>query len=151
MCRHMYDWNIVNCDVKTTNSPHRRQRMSKNWENRPTLAHIRPTSAPILAIFWSADDCIVEAGAPKLKVSLTDPPFFRCFVIGEALADGLPIIGRQSVDDPQTVGRWFFFIKEPSARNRRISVVMIVRLSADHKLWFVLYCLQCSCPHYLWN
>ena len=73
-------------------------------------------------IFWSADDFFVEA--PKLKVSLTDPPIFRGFVIGEASGDGRPmigrrfedffimisaegrpIIGRQSADDRQTVGR----------------------------------------------
>ena len=68
-------------------------------------------------------------------------------------AEGRPIIGRQSADDRQTVGRWHF-IKDPSADRRRISAVirpMIARLSADHKLWFVLYCLQCMYPHYLWN
>ena len=44
-------------------------------------------------IFWSADDFFVEA--PKLKVSLTDPPIFRGFVIGEASGDGRPMIGRR--------------------------------------------------------
>ena len=51
-------------------------------------------------------------------------------------AEGRPIIGRQSADDRQTVGRWHF-IKEPSADRRRISAVirpMIARLSTDHKL-----------------
>ena len=47
-------------------------------------------------IFWSADDFFVEA--PKLKVSLTDPPIFMGFVIGEASGDGRPMIGRQSAD-----------------------------------------------------
>ena len=47
-------------------------------------------------IFWSADEFFVEA--PKLKVSLTDPPIFRGFVIGEASGDGRPMIGRQSAD-----------------------------------------------------
>ena len=84
------------------------------------------------------------------------------FVIGEASgdgffimisADGRPIIGRQSADDRQTVGQWQF-IKEPSADRHRISAVwrpIIARLSADHKLWFVLYCLQCIYPQWLWN
>ena len=62
--------------------------------------------------------------APKLKVSLTDQPIFRGFVIVEASGDGRPmmgrrfddffimisaegrpIIGRQSADDRQTVSR----------------------------------------------
>ena len=46
--------------------------------------------------FWSADDFFVEA--PKLKVSLTDPPIFIGFVIGEASGDNRPMIGQQSVD-----------------------------------------------------
>ena len=46
--------------------------------------------------FWSADDFFVEA--PKLKVSLTDPPIFMGFVIVEASGDGRPMIGRQSAD-----------------------------------------------------
>ena len=69
--------------------------------------------------FWSADDFFVEA--PKLKDSLTDPPIFRGFVVGEASAmvaprfeeiyslisaEGRPIIGRQSADYRQTVGRY---------------------------------------------
>ena len=64
-----------------------------------------------------------------------------------------PIIGRQSADNRQTVGRWHF-IEEPSADRRRISAVirpMFARLSADHIFWFVLYCVQCIYPHYLWN
>ena len=83
---------------------------------------------------WSADD---------------RPTFWRFFIM--ISADGRPIIGRQSADDRQTVGRWHF-IKEPSADRRRISAVirpMIARLSADHKLWFVLYSLQCRYPPYL--
>ena len=58
-----------------------------------------------------------------LKVSLTNPPIFMGFVIGEASGDGCPMIGRrfeeivimisaegrliigcQSADDRQTVG-----------------------------------------------
>ena len=64
------------------------------------------------------------------------------------LAEGRPIIGRQSADGRQTVGRWQF-IKEPSADRYRISAVIrpiIARLSADHKLMFVLYCLQFMYP-----
>ena len=47
--------------------------------------------------------------------------------------EGRPIMGRQSVDDLQTVGRWHF-IKEPLSGRRRVSTVirpMIARLSAD--------------------
>ena len=55
-------------------------------------------------------------------------------------AEGRPIIGRQSADDRQTVGRWHV-IEEPSAD----------RLSADHKFWFVLYCVQYMYAHYLLN
>ena len=58
-------------------------------------------------------------------------------------ANGRPIIGRQSADDRQTVGRCHF-IKESSADRRRISAVirpMVARLSADHKMWFVFYYL----------
>ena len=69
--------------------------------------------------------------APKLKVSLTDPPIFRDFVIVEASGDSLrmisqpfeekimisaegrPIIGCQSADDRQAVGKWHFS-KQPS-------------------------------------
>ena len=112
------------------------------------------------------------AKAANLKISLTNPPIFGGFVIGEASGDGRPMIGRhfedffikrsaesrpiighQSADDRQTVGRWHF-IKESSADRRRISAVIrpiIARLSANHKLWFVLNCLQCMYPHYLWN
>ena len=107
-------------------------------------------------IFWLADDFFVEA--PKLKVSLTDPPIFMGFVIGEASGDGRPIIGRQSADflksfhydigrqsavDRQRVGRWHF-IREPSADRRRISTVirpMITRLSAiiNYCLCYIVY------------
>ena len=38
------------------------------------------------------------AEAHKLKVSLTDLPIFRGFVIGEASGDGRPMIDRQSAD-----------------------------------------------------
>ena len=47
-------------------------------------------------IFLSADAFFVEA--PKLKVSLTDPPIFRGFVIGEESGDGRPMIGQQSAN-----------------------------------------------------
>ena len=45
---------------------------------------------PFWHLFWSADDFVVEA--PKLKVSLTDPPIFMGFVIGKASGDGRPMI-----------------------------------------------------------
>ena len=110
------------------------------WENRAIVGRRRHR---VWQIFWSADNFFVEA--PKLKVSLTDPPIFRGFVIGEASGDDR----RWSAD----IGRWHF-IKEPSADRRQISAVirpMIARLSANHKLWFVLYYLQYMCPHYLRN
>ena len=114
--------------------------------------------------------------APKLKDSLTDPPIFRGFVIMTVReivkrwsadsrstffaefyimisAEGRPIIGRQSTDDRQTVGRWYF-IKEQLPNRRRISTVirpMIARLSADRKHWFVVYWSQCMYPHNLWS
>ena len=56
-------------------------------------------------IFWSADAFFVEA--PKLKVSLTNPPIFRGFVIGEASADGRPMIGRQSADFLKIFSSWY--------------------------------------------
>ena len=46
--------------------------------------------------FWSADAFFVEAS--KLKVSLTDPPIFIGFVIGEASGVGRPMIAQQSAD-----------------------------------------------------
>ena len=45
--------------------------------------------------------------ATKLKVSLTDPPIFRCFVIGEASGDGRPMIGRQSADFLKNFSSWY--------------------------------------------
>ena len=68
-------------------------------------------------------------------------------------AEGRPFIGRQSADDRQTIGRWHF-TKELSVDRLWISAVsrpMIARLSTDHKLWFMLYCLQWMFPHNLWN
>ena len=96
--------------------------------------------------------------APKLKVSLTDPPIFKGFVIGEASGDdrptigrrfeeiylmisaeGRPIIGCQSTDDRQTVRR-SHLIKQPLLDRRRISTVirpMIDWMSADDKMCFL--------------
>ena len=65
--------------------------------------------------FWSADDFFVEA--PKLKVSLTDPPIFRGFVIGEA-----------SGDDRSTIGRFFHHDIGRKSPDHRAS---IGRRSAD--------------------
>ena len=66
-----------------------RRSMSKNRENWVTSVDFRRTSALILA------DCLVGQGlfveARKLKVSLTDAPIFRGFVIGEASGDGRPV------------------------------------------------------------
>ena len=57
-------------------------------------------------IFWSADDFFVEA--PKLKISLTDPPIFMGFVIGEASGDGILSKNRRQKDAGYrpSFGRW---------------------------------------------
>ena len=55
--------------------------VSKNFENRATLADCQSTTATILADFLLAEYFFVEA--PKLKVSLTDPLIIKSFVIGE--------------------------------------------------------------------
>ena len=125
--------NIQHSLILQSQYPNRRL-VSKIMENRATSADCLPRRHWFWLILWSADDIFVEA--PKLKVSLTDPPIFRGFVIGEASGDGRPmigrrfeeiylmisvegrpIIGRQSADNRQTVGR-SHFIKEPSADRR---------------------------------
>ena len=53
--------------------------------------------------------------APNLKVSLTDPPIFRGFVIGEASGDGRPMIGRQSAD---FLKKFYHVIGRRSAKHR---------------------------------
>ena len=68
-------------------------RRAKFKKNRATSVDCRPTSTPILADFVPRTTFFVEA--PKLKVSLTDPPIFIGFVIGEASVDDRPMIGRQ--------------------------------------------------------
>ena len=145
--------------------PNRRS-VSQKWENRATSADCRPTSAPILAIVFVGR--LLFCRSTQVKSFVDRSADFHGFchrwsvgrwspddrpTIGRHFEDffimisavGRPIIGRQSADYRQTVGRWNF-IKEPSADGRRISAVirpMIARLSADHKLWIVLYCLQC--------
>ena len=151
-----------------------RRSVSQKWENRATLADCRPTLAPILAdvlvgrrLFCRSTQVksFVDRSADFQgfchrwsvgRLSPDDRPtigrLFEDFFITIS-AESRPIIGRQSADDRQTVGRWHY-IKEPSADRRRISAVirpMIIRLSADHKLWFVLYSLQCMYPYYLLN
>ena len=127
-------------------------RWAKNWKIERLGPIVDRHRHRYLQNFWSADDFIVEAR--KLKVSLTDPPILRSFVIGEASGDGRPMIDRlfeeiyimksadgrpiiwcQSAIDRPTVG-WWHFIEEPSADRRRISAVirpMIAWLSGDHK------------------
>ena len=80
-------------------------------------------------IFWSADDFFVEA--PKLKVSLTDPPIFRGFVIGEASGDGRPIIGRQSADVLKIFSSWY---RPKVARSSGVNRPTIDRRSVDDNL-----------------
>ena len=76
--------------------PNRRSadgRRAKFWKigrRRPIVGRRRQR---FWLIFWSADDFFVEA--TKLKVSLTDPPIFMGFVVGEASGDGRPMIGRR--------------------------------------------------------
>ena len=77
-------------------------------------------------IFWSADDFFVEA--PKLKVSLTDPPIFRGFVIGEASGDGRPMIGRQSADFLTIFSSWY---RPKVARSSGVNRPTIARRSVD--------------------
>ena len=115
--------------------------------------------------FWSADDFFVEA--TKLKVSLTDPPIFLGFVIGEASGDGRPMIGRQSADVLKKLhhdidrmspdhrasigrrspdGRSIRFYQRIVGRQTPISAVirsMVARLSADHKMWFAIFFNAC--------
>ena len=77
-------------------------------------------------IFWSADDFFVEA--PKLKVSLTDLPIFRGFVIGEASGDGRPMIGRQSPDFLKIFLSWY---RPKVARSSGVNRPTIARRSVD--------------------
>ena len=77
-------------------------------------------------IFWSADDFFVEA--PKLKVSLTDPPIFMGFVIGEASGDGRLMIGRQSADILKIFSSWY---RPTVARSSGVNRPTIARRSVD--------------------
>ena len=148
------------------------QSMSKNFENRATSADCRPTSAPILTDFLVGRRLFCRSTQVKSFVdrSADCQGFCHRWSVGRLSpddrptvgrhfeeiytmisADGRPIIGRQSADDRQTVGRWLV-IKEPSADRCRMSAVirpMIGRLSADHKTYFVFYCLLCIYSHYL--
>ena len=112
-------------------------------------------------IFWSADDCVCRSTQVKSFVdrsadfhgfchrwsvgrwSPDDRPtigrLFEDYFIMISAEGRLIIIGRQSVDDRQTVD-------DILSKNRRQTDAgyqpMIARLSADHKLWFVLCLLQ---------
>ena len=100
--------------------------VSKNWENRATSADCRPTSAPILADFLVGRRVFCRSTQVKSFVdrsanfqgfchrrsvrrwSPDDRPtvgrlFEEIFIM--LSAEGRPIIGRQSADDRQTVGR----------------------------------------------
>ena len=139
--------------------------MSQKWKNRATSADCRPRSAPILADFLVGRRLFCRSNQVKIfvdrsadfqrflssvkrraMVARQSADFFEDFFIMIS-TEGPPIIGRQSADDRQTVGLWHY-IKEPSADRRRISV--IARLSADYKLWFVLFILftiRVQCIH----
>ena len=97
-CLKFLSWNICNARLYYSHITQTDGRWAKNGK----IGRRRPR---FWKIFWSADDFFVEA--PKLKVSLTDPPIFRGFVIGEASGDGRPMIGRQSADNRPTFWRFF--------------------------------------------
>ena len=146
-----------------------RRSASKILENRATSADCRPTSAPIFAKFLIGRRLFCQSTQVKSFVdrSADFHGFFHRWSVGRwspddrptvgrhfeeiyimISAEGRPIIGRQSADDRQTVGRWSF-IKESSADRRRYRP-MVARLSADHKMWFMLYIfLKCMYPHYV--
>ena len=73
------------------------------------------------------------------------PTFWRNLhhVIGRRLpnhrASIRPTIARRSVDDVLSKNR------------RQTDADMVARLSADHKMWFVLYSLYYMYLHYVWN
>ena len=69
--------------------------MSQKWENRATSLSA-DVGTDFGRFFGRPTTFFLEA--PKLKVSLTDPPIFRGFVIGEASGDGRPMIGRHFED-----------------------------------------------------
>ena len=100
-----------------------RRSMSQKWENRETSDDCRHQ---FWQIIWSADDFFVEA--PKLKVSLTDPPICMGFVIGEASGNGRPMIGWQSADFLKIVSSWY---RLKVARSSGVNRPMIGRRSLD--------------------
>ena len=102
--------------------------MEQIMETRATSADCRPTSASILVdIFFPADDFFVEAS--QFKVSLTYPPIFIGFVLGEASDDGRPMIGRPSAD----VLKKFTERNRPKfARSSGVNRPTIARQSVDH-------------------
>ena len=146
-------------NVLQSHYPNRRSadgRRAKFWKigrRRPIVGRHRHR---FWLIFWSADDFFVEA--PKLKVSLTDPPIFIGFVIGESSGDDRPMIGRQSADAWKKFSSWYRLevarslgVNRPTIARRSVDAIlsknhrqtdagyrpMVARLSADHKMWFV--------------
>ena len=133
-------------------------------ENRATSADCRPTSAPIFADSLVGWRLFCRSTQVKSFVDRSADFHWYCHrwnvgrwspddrpTVGRRVeeifimisADCRPIIGRQSADNRQTVGRCHL-IKYSSADRRRISAVnrpMVARLSADHKMWFVFYSL----------
>ena len=174
--KNIESWSNATCNTTVTlpKPTVARRSVSINWENRATSADCRPTSAPILAHFLVGRRVFCRSTQVKSFVdrsadfqgfchrrsvgrwSPDDRPtvgrlFEEIFIM--LSAEGRPIIGRQSADDRQTVGRWHF-TKELSVDRLWISPVsrpMIARLPTDHKLWFMLYCLQWMYPYNLWN
>ena len=104
----------------------RRAKFSKIGRRRPNVGRRQHR---FWLNFWSADDFFVEA--PKLKVSLTDPPIFMGFVIGEASGDGRPMIGRQSADVLKKFTSWY---RPKVARSSCVNRPTITRRSVDEFL-----------------
>ena len=104
-------------------------RRTKFWK----IGRCRPIVGRRRHRFWlnfrSADDFFVEA--PKLKVSLTDPPIFMGFVIGEASGDGRPMIDRQSADVLKKFTSWY---RPKVARSSGVNRLTIARRSVDEVL-----------------
>ena len=119
-----FQWVILQSHYPNRRSPDGRwAKNGKIGRHRPIVGRHR---SRFLQIFWSADDFFVEA--TKLKVSLTDPPIFRGFVIGEASGDGRPMIGRQSADFLKIFTSW----NRPTvARSSGVNRPLIARWSVD--------------------
>ena len=117
---------VGNTTVTLPKSTVGRRSASKILENRATSADCRPTSAPILAKFLVGRRLFCRSNQVKIFVDRSADFYGFCHrwsvgrwspdnrpTVGRRFeqiyimisAEGRPIIGRQSVDDRQTVGR----------------------------------------------